>query len=154
MVTRVMYRAGDPWVNLQPQIVAETDQERAVLWISWSGAVQVFARVDGELARLRQGSDQAAHSRDGLPLLVGHPFFATACGCGDAAGYRSTPPQLVAAAELETDVASLVADAMGQTRPLAADGFNVDQVSEHHPPAPCGAMYCPRIVPEAIIAGR
>ena len=149
----VLHRAGYPWVDLRPQIVAETDRGRAVMWISWSGTLQTFATLDGELVRIRQPGHLSAHAGDGLPLLVAKPFFATACGCGDAMGYRSTPPLAVATAKHADEVAPLVDDAMQRARQLAAAGFNLDQVPSGHPPGPCGAMYCPEIRPGAARLG-
>lgn len=147
----VLHEAGGPWVDLQPQMVAETNRDRAVMWVSWSGTVQVFARLDGALTRVRQASHRSTYLGDGWPLIVEDPFFATACGFGDATRYRSTPPLLVATVDRTADVAGLVQDAMGRARRLAAEGFNLEQVPDGHPLDPCRAMYCPRIVPERFV---
>lgn len=148
---RLLHRAGGPWVDLGPQLVAEISREKAVMWVSFSGTVQIFATVEDAPTRTRQGSRGSPHLGDGWTLLLEDPFFATACGCGDGTGFRSTPPLLVATIDTAADVARLFEDAKRWARRLADSGHDIDAVPTGHPKHPCGAMYCPRILPESAL---
>lgn len=149
VVASVLHRAGDPWLNIQPQLVAEIDRGKAVMWVSFSGTVQLFAKLEDQVIRVRQGDRSSPHPGDGLGVLVPPPFFATACGFGDASGYRSTPPLLVVTVQRAADVVEQVEHAMTWGKQFAA-GHDLDWVPPGHPPDPCGAMHCPRIVPGAV----
>lgn len=143
----VLHRAGGPWLDLRPEMVAVTSSRHSVLWVSFSGTVQLIAVVEGALTRVRQGSRWSPHPGDGWQLFVEEPYFATSCGFGDGSGYRSTPPLLVATVGGAADVASALDEARIWSRQLAADGHDLEGTPSGHPTGPCGALYCPRIVP-------
>ena len=140
-------------VSCRTQLIVTVSKGEAVLWMSSSGATQFFALVDGVLTRTREGRG-SVHAGDGRPLLFDEPSFATACGCGDRMGYRSTPPLLVAAIGDPDDVKPLLDDALERVWQLTDGGHSADPKEVGHPPAPCGALYCLRITLRLIETGR
>ena len=147
---QILHRADGPWTDLTDPIVEQV-ATRAVVWISFSGTVQLFAMLEGLMTRTRVPSrGRAAHWGDGWPLLVEDPVFWTACGCGDGTGYRSTRPLLVAAVDSPTEVDDLHEEGGALAKSLVAAGFTGDMVPAGHPPEPCGAIYCPRITVDVV----
>jgi hypothetical protein len=140
----VLYRAGDPWVDLTDRVLETVQAGHVVMWVSLSGTIQLFAGADGFITRLRRGAAGSVHAGDGLPLLVEAPFFATACGCGDGSGYRSTPPLGVGVIDTAADVEALYAEARRLAEELVAAGYDPARVPDGHPDGPCPALYCPR----------
>lgn len=152
MLMEVLYRAGEPWVDLAGPIRLAVTTGRAVLWLSWSGTRQLFAWPDdGPFVRARHGVEGSVHPFDGHPLVVHEPWFATSCGTGDAGGYRSTPPLLVAVIAGAGAVEAAMAEARALVERLDTAGFSFDDIPEGHPDRPCGAMLCPLITPEAVV---
>ncbi len=142
IVTHVLHQAGDSWRDLCSPILQRINTGLPVSWMSFSGTVQILASSDGLLTRTRSSKGSPLPG-DGWPLLVESPFFATACGCGDASGYRSTPPLLVVALESVDDVNVVIGTFGERVRRLIESGFEADAVPEGHPQTACGARYCP-----------
>ena len=148
----VLYRAGGPWRNLTASLVSHTAQGCEVGWVSTSGTLLVFATGIGGLTR-RRVNPHALHAWAHLPLIWQEPSFATACGCGDGSGYRSTPALLVVAFDAQAELETLVAEAVSTADQLVAEGHDFLAAPPDHPAAPCAAMYCPLITPEAVASG-
>ena len=150
-MSQLLYRADRPWVELTDPLLAQVHAGHAVMWISFSRSIQFFALEDGQLIRIRQAPEGAHLMGDGLPVMIEPPLVATACGCGDASGYRSTPPLLVAVVDhpekADQEVVELAAEARAVGRQLVEAGYARDALPARHPPDPCGALYCPASPP-------
>lgn len=156
-LSQLLYCADRPWVDFTDPLLTQVHAGHAVMWVSFSRSVQFFALVDGHLIRIRQAPEGAHLMGDGLPVLIEPPLIATACGCGDASGYRSTPPLLVAVVDhpekADQEMGELVAQARAVGRQLVEAGYDRDPVPAGHPPDPCGALYCPASPPTSETAG-
>jgi hypothetical protein len=142
-VSQLLHRADHRWVDLTDRILERVHRGRPVLWVGLSGALQLFAAADGVLTRTRQAPDGAQQLGDGWPLIVQPPLFATACGCGDGSGYRSTRPLLVAALTSADDVSGLLEQARSVARQLLDAGYDLAAPPAGHPPQSCRALTCP-----------
>jgi hypothetical protein len=149
-VGQVLHRADASWADLTDPVLQHVATQ-AVLWVSFSGTLQVFAMRDGLLTRTRvPRRGRSTHLGDGYPVLLRDPAFWSACGCGDGTGYRSTRPLLVAAIDNPREIDDLSEEAGALADSLLAAGLTRDVMPPGHPPDPCGAIYCPRITVDAI----
>lgn len=152
-MAQLLHRADQPWTDLTTALSAAVGQGRIGLWMSFSGTVQYFATVDGCLTRTRQPARGSEHPGDGFPLIVEPPFFATACGCGDGTGYRSTRPLLVALVDGPGDMDEMCDLRRRLVRQMVDDGFDAGSLPAGHPPGPCVALYCARVAPDVVAGG-
>ena len=143
-MAEVLHRAdAPPWSDLTGPLLQHV-ATHTVVWIGFSGTVVRFELLDGLLTRTRVPAGGGAQLGDGMPVVVEEPAFWTACGCGDATGYRSTRALLVATVDRPEEIATLIEESREIAKATVAGGFSPQAVPPGHPQDPCGALHCPR----------
>lgn len=139
MAHRVLYQFPGGYRDLAGDIVAAAAAGQMVVWLSASGTASLYGSHDGCLIRVRR-SITNPHPGDDFPLMVVNPFTATSCGAGDGAGFRSTPPVLVAVIDTPEDVES--GNELGRKLRQQIDEDVWRTIPPDHPDHACTALYC------------
>lgn len=129
----VLWRVGDPWQDLKPY----TEEPGPLVTVT-GGAVRMVDVSRGVHARMPLGT--TALLGDGLELELMAVQTFTPCGL-NLTGYTRDSESM------STRILYLVRPGPNGETPTSLEFGDVRNSVETHPPEPCGAMYCYRLIP-------